>query len=202
MGLASGIHWPHAPSFLTTRVAAESPLTQSATLTELLTINDEYCGALMLRVCAVVIFVFQTAYFLNELNSANSRPATAGLHLFNIGVTCLAFGISFSPRLVRYWRGIVLATCWAVLGGTAAINAIRHEDIPLFIVVLLFSTGTGCLIPWSERWQAALNVFALASFAIVAALMSHDPFIYFRWLAILTGVAIAQLAAHLTALYR
>lgn len=203
MGLASGTHWPHARGGLTARAEVEAPATRSAGLTELLTINNEYWGALMLRVSAVVIFVFQTAYLLNELNSPNSRPATAGLHLFNAGVTCLAFGISLNAWLVRYWRGIVLAMCWAVIGGTAAINVIRNEDVPLFIVALLFATGTGRLIPWSERWQAALNIFALAAFAIGHALISAgDPFIYFRWLAILTSVAIAQLAAHLTTLYR
>ena len=93
--------------------------------------------------------------------------------------------------------------CWAVIGGTAAINVIRHEDVPLFIVALLFATGTGCLIPWSESWQAALNTFALAAFALNEALIpAHGPYVYFRWLGMLTGVTIAQLAAHLAGLYR
>ncbi len=176
---------------------------RSAALTELLTINNEYWGALMLRVGAVVIVVFQSAYLLNELSSPSDRSGTAALHLFNVGVSSLAFGVSFNAWLVRYWRQTVLVMCWAVIGGTAAINVIRHEDVPLFIVALLFSTGTGCLIPWSERWQAALNVFALAAFAADEALMSaQDPYIYFRWLGMLTAVTIAQLAAHLTGLYR
>ncbi len=169
----------------------------------LLTINDDDWGALMLGVSAVVIFVFQSAYLLNELTSPNYRPATVGLHLLNIGIAALAFGISFNAWLARYWRGTVLVMCWTVIGGTAAINVIRQEDVPLFIVALLFSTGTGCLIPWSERWQAALNVFALAAFATDEALIPvQDPYVYFRWLGMLTAVTIAQLAAHLTSLYR
>ncbi|MGH6879115.1 MAG: histidine kinase dimerization/phospho-acceptor domain-containing protein, partial [Rhizomicrobium sp.] len=203
MRFATSMRWPHSRNGSTPHAAAGAPATRSAGLTEPLTINNEYWGALMLRVAAVVIVVFQSAYLLNELSSSGDRSATAGLHLFNVGISSLAFGVSFNAWLARYWRETVLVMCWAVIGGTAAINIIRHEDVPLFIVALLFSTGTGCLIPWSERWQAALNVFALAAFAADEALMSaHDPYIYFRWLGMLTGVAIAQLAAHLTGLYR
>jgi two-component system sensor histidine kinase/response regulator len=203
MRLATEMHWPRSHNGSTPHAASKTPATRAAGLTQLLTINNEYWGALMLRVGAVVIVVFQSAYLLNELSSPGDRSATAGLHLFNVGVSSLAFGVSFNAWLVRYWRETVLVMCWAVIGGTAAINVIRHEDVPLFIVALLFSTGTGCLIPWSERWQAALNVFALAAFAADETLMSaHDPYIYFRWLGMLTGVTIAQLAAHLTGLYR
>ena len=203
MGLASEIRWPHSRNGSTPRAAAKAPATRSAGLTKLLTIDNEHWGALMLRVSAVVIVVFQTAYLLDELNAPDHWPAATGFHLFNIGVSSLALVITFNASLARYWRGIVLAMCWAVIGGTAAINVIRHEDLPLFIAALLFSTGTGCLIPWNERWQAALNVFALAAFAADEALIpAHDHYLYFRWLAVLTAVIIAQLAAHLTSLYR
>ena len=203
MGLASGIHWPHAREGSLASEAVDTPATRASGLTELLTVNNEYWGALMLRISTVVIFAFQTAYFVNELNSSGYRPVTAGLHLFNIGAACLALSISLNSWSMRYWRGTVLAMSWAVIAGTGAINVIRNEDIPLFAVTLLFATGTGCLIPWSERWQAALNIYALAAFTIDEALISvHDPLIYFRWLALLTAIVIAQLAAHLTALYR
>ncbi|HTJ08615.1 MAG TPA: response regulator [Candidatus Binataceae bacterium] len=203
MGLASGINWPHAREGLLAGEAVDAPAARASSLTELLTINNEYWGALILRISAAVIFAFQTAYFVNELNSSGYRPVTAGLHLFNIGAACLALSISLNGWSMRYWRGTVLAMSWAVIAGTAAINIIRNEDIPLFAVTLLFATGTGCLIPWSERWQAALNIYALAAFTVDEALISaHDPLIYFRWLALLTAIVIAQLAAHLTALYR
>ena len=35
-----------------------------------------------------------------------------------------------------------------------------------------------------------------------ALIAAQDPYVYFRWLGMLTGVAVAQLAAHLTGLYR
>ncbi|MGZ6227355.1 MAG: hypothetical protein ACXWNE_04445, partial [Candidatus Binataceae bacterium] len=182
MGLASGIHWPHAREGSLASEAVDTPATWASGLTELLTVNNEYWGALMLRISTVVIFAFQTAYFVNELNSSGYRPVTAGLHLFNIGAACLALSISLNSWSMRYWRGTVLAMSWAVIAGTGAINVIRNEDIPLFAVTLLFATGTGCLIPWSERWQAALNIYALAAFTIDEALISvHDPLIYFRW---------------------
>jgi hypothetical protein len=131
------------------------------------------------------------------------RPATLGLHLFNIVFACVALGVSFNAGLACYWRGIVLATCCAIIGGTTAISLIRHEDVPLFITALLFSTGTGCLIPWNERWQAALNIFALAAFAIDEALIpTHDPYLYYRWLGMLNGITIAQLSAYLAGVYR
>jgi PAS domain S-box-containing protein len=208
MGLISGMHWPPARGGPASRAAAEASVAHSAGFIEPLTISNEYWGALMLRLAALVIAVFQSAYFFNELSSPNQRPATPVWHLFNIGVAFLAFGISFNARLARYWRGVVLVMCWAVIGGTAAINVTRHEDVPLFIVALLFSTGSGCLIPWNERWQAALNVFALAAFALAAfalaesLISTHGSYLYFRWLGLLTAVTIGQLAAHLGGLYR
>jgi len=203
MGLATEMRWPRSRNGSTPHAATGAPTTPSAGLTELLTINNEQWGALMLRLSAAVIVVFQSAYLLDELTSSHFRAATAGLHLFNVGVASLAFGISFNAWLVRYWRGTVLVMCGTVIGVTAAINVVRHEDVPLFIVALLFSTGTGCLIPWSERWQAALNAFALGAFAVGEVLIPvHDPYLYFRWLGMLTAVTIAQLAAHLTGLYR
>ena len=83
MGLASEMRWPRSRNGSTPHAAAEAPATRSASLTELLTINNDEWGAVMLRVSAVVIVVFQSAYLLNELTSSNYRPATAGLHLFN-----------------------------------------------------------------------------------------------------------------------
>jgi PAS domain S-box-containing protein len=157
----------------------------------------------MLRVGALVMIVFQSGYLLNELESLDYRPATLGLHLFNIVFACVALGVSFNAGLARHWRGIVLATCCAVIGGTTAISLIRHEDVPLFITALLFSMGTGCLIPWNQRWQAALNIFALAAFALDEALIpAHDPYLYYRWLGMLNGITIAQLSAYLAGVYR
>ncbi|MGZ3620666.1 MAG: hypothetical protein ACXVAA_09205, partial [Candidatus Binataceae bacterium] len=61
MGLASGIHWPHAREGSLASEAVDTPATWASGLTELLTVNNEYWGALMLRISTVVIFAFQTA---------------------------------------------------------------------------------------------------------------------------------------------
>jgi two-component system, sensor histidine kinase and response regulator len=202
MGLVSGIHWPHARAASTPHEPAEAAASP-AQLKELSATGNEYWGARMLPVSAAIIVVFQSAYLLNELNSSGLNPGTGRIHLLNIGISVIAFVSSFNARSARHWRGTMLAMSWGVIGGTAAINVLRDEDVPLFIVALLFATGTGCLVPWSERWQAALNVFAVAAFAADEALIpAHDPYLYFRWLGMLTAVMIAQLAAHLTGLYR
>jgi hypothetical protein len=153
MGLASEMRWPHSSNASTPRQATDDPAALPIRSSDEWVVNDEYWAVLMLRVWALIIIVFQSAYLLNELESLDYRPMTLGLHLFNIGFACLALGVSFNARLARYWRGIVLTTCCAVIGGTTAISVIRHEDVPLFITALLFSTGTGCLIPWNERWR-------------------------------------------------
>jgi two-component system sensor histidine kinase/response regulator len=197
------MRWPHSPNGSTPHHAVDDPAALRTLVSEEWAVNDEYWAVLMLRVGALIIIVFQSGYLLNELKSLDYRPATLGLHLFNIVFACVALGVSYNAGLARYWRGIVLATCCAVIGGTTAISLIRHEDVPLFITALLFSTGTGCLIPWKERWQAALNVFALAAFALDEALIpAHDRYLYYRWLGMLNGVTIAQLAAYLAGVYR
>jgi PAS domain S-box-containing protein len=204
MGLVSGIRWFHLGGESLVREPAEEPaVTRTTALSELSTSDNERWGTLMLRVGSVIIAVCQSAYLFYELRSADYLPATLGLHLFNIGVAVLALGISFNVRVMRHWRGIALTMCGAVLGGTAAINILRHEDLPLFIAAMLFSTGAGCLVPWNVRWQTALNALALTAFAFNEALISaHDPYLYFRWLGMLSAVSIGQLAAHLADLYR
>ena len=203
MGLASEMRWPHSRNGSTPHQAVDGPAALPIRVSDEWAVNDEYWAILMLRVGALVIIVFQSGYLLNELESLDYWPATLGLHLSNIVFACVALGASFNAGLARHWRGIVLATSCAVIGGTTAISLIRHEDVPLFITALLFSMGTGCLIPWNERWQAALNIFALAAFALDEALIpAHDPYLYYRWLGMLNGVTIAQLSAYLAGVYR
>jgi signal transduction histidine kinase len=86
--------------------------------------------------------------------------------------------------------------------GTAA-NVIRHESVPMFIETMLLLVGAGALVPWDERRQAALGAFCLAAFAADQALAPMpDAYAHIRWLAMLGAVLVAQIAVHLSSLYR
>ena len=145
------------PRLRTNRLRRRPP----AQLKELSATGNEYWGARMLPVSAAIIVVFQSAYLLNELNSSGLNPGTGRDIIYSTSASPSLHSFRASmPGSARHWRGTMLAMSWGVIGGTAAINVLRHEDVPLFIVALLSATGTGRLVPWSERWQAALNVFA------------------------------------------
>ena len=124
MGLAAEIRWSRSRNGLVRHAAVEPPAKRPASLTELLTINNDVLGRLMVRVSAALIIGLSVRKSLRRTNLANiTAPRPAGLHLFNIGVAGLAFGISFNAWFAGYWRGsTVLVMCWAVTVGTAAIK--------------------------------------------------------------------------------
>jgi signal transduction histidine kinase len=114
-----------------------------------------------------------------------------------------AFGLSFCRWFASYWRALTLTLCLALVGLGTAANVIRHESVPMFVETMLLLVGAGALVPWDERRQAALGASCLAAFAADQALAPMpDAYAHIRWLAMLGAVLVAQIAVHLSSLYR
>ncbi|HEY2523521.1 MAG TPA: response regulator [Candidatus Binataceae bacterium] len=163
---------------------------------------------LTFRVGTLTIAFFQSAYITQAIYFAHpsvfaDKRAALGADLLIVILPLLAFGLSFWRWFASYWRALTLTLCIALVGLSAAANVIRHESVPMFVETMLLLVGAGALVPWDERRQAALGAFSLAAFAADQALgPAPDAYVYIRWLGMIGAAFVAQIAVHLTGLYR
>ena len=104
------------------------------------------------------------------------------------------FAFSFTAIFFRHWQRIAWICCaLAVING--AFGAVDRDGMIFCRSIVLFVLGTGALIPWSARWQAAFSFFCVAAFAVVlSGRRIHGAAMPIEWTAILTAIAIAQVA--------
>jgi signal transduction histidine kinase len=208
VGLAGQILGPNSTIDSPARAAPLEPAKTAESFDEEFAAGNLRWLLLTFRVGALTIALFQSAYIIEAVYFANpALPATSraafGADLLIAILPLAALGLSFSRWFEGHWRMLTLGLCIALVGLNAAANIVRHESVPMFIETLLLLVGTGALVPWSERWQGALGGFCLAAFAADQALAPiPDAYVHVRWLGILGAVLVAQIAVHLTGLYR
>jgi len=212
MGLAAQMLWRNWAADSPARAAPVEPAKATESLEATESFEEEFAAGnlrwllLTFRVGALTIALFQSAYIIETVYLASvsaSARAAFGADFLIATLPLVAFGLSFSRWFEGHWRTLTLGLCIALVGLNAAANVIRHESVPMFIETLLLLVGTGALVPWSERWQGALGGFCLAAFAADQALTPMpDAYAQVRWLGVSGAVVVAQIAVHLTGLYR
>ncbi len=134
--------------------------------------NSEWVSS-ALRAASLAIIVFQIGYaVLDGGEYPQTFARTLPLHIASMTLGVVALMATLSPRAMRNWRAIALAICSSILAITAWIAAINSDGDVLVASILLSFLGSGALIPWSPRWQAAFNVsgaLALLGYSMQAA---------------------------------
>ena len=151
----------------------------------------------ILRAGALAIIIFQMGYtLLDRVVNPLKFPRTAPMHILCIVVGLLAFAATLTSFARPYWRGLTLATCAAILTCMTCIAVIvGHFDV-LVASNLLFFLAAGTMIPWSPRWQAALEgwgVLGLLGYTMFRA--EPDPRIAVASTMVLGAALFAQLAS-------
>ena len=208
MGLAAQILWLHPATASSSRALPQEPARAVGSLDEGFT--DWHLRWLLLtfRVGTLAIALYQSAYITQAIYFAHlsvfaDSRAAFGADLLIVILPLFAFGLSFCRWFASYWRALTLTLCLALVGLGTAANVIRHESVPMFVETMLLLVGAGALVPWDERRQAALGASCLAAFAADQALAPMpDAYAHIRWLAMLGAVLVAQIAVHLSSLYR
>ena len=91
---------------------------------------------------------------------------TLPLHIASMALGVVALTTMLSPRAMRNWQALTLALFASIIACTARIAVINSDGDVLVKSLWLCFFGAGVLLPWSPRWQAALEaVGALALFA-------------------------------------
>jgi PAS domain S-box-containing protein len=165
--------------------------------------NTEWVSSI-LRAAALAILAFQIGYtLLDGVEYPQTFARTLPLHIASMALALLAVIATFSPRAMRNWRAIALAICASILVITAWIGAINSDGDVLVASILLSFLGSGALIPWSPRWQAAFNASgALALLGYSTHTTDPNPRIAISWLMLLSAALLSQLSAALGTRYR
>ena len=165
--------------------------------------NTEWVSSI-LRAASIATIAFQMGYtLLDRVEYPQTFARTLPLHIASITLGLVAGVATLSPRAMRNWRAIALAICSSILAITAWIGAINSDDDVLVASILLSFLGSGTLIPWNPRWQAALNVSgALALLGYQAQTADPNPRIAISWTMLLSAALLSQLSAVLGARYR
>ena len=165
--------------------------------------NTEWVSSI-LRAASLAILAFQIGYtVLDGVEYPLTFARTLPLHIASITLGLVAVMATLAPLAMRNWRAIALAICASILVITAWIGAIDSDDDVLVASILLFFLGSGTLIPWNPRWQAALNVSgALALLGYQMQTPDPNPRIAISWTMLLSAALLSQLSAVLGARYR
>ncbi len=165
--------------------------------------NSEWVSSI-LRAASIAITAFQIGYtVLDAVEYPQTFARTMPLHIASMALGLVAIMATLSPRAMRNWRAIALAICASILAITAGIGAINSDGDVLVASILLSFLGSGALIPWSPRWQAAFNVSgALALLGYSMQTADPNPRIALSWTMLMSAALLSQLSAVHATRYR
>jgi PAS domain S-box-containing protein len=198
---------PGIAAALTDRIAVEpagAARSSDDTMTRMMDGDDFAWVSSIMRTGSLTVIAFQIGYTIfdrveHPLTFANTSP----LHIACITIGLIALATALSPRALRNWRAIWLLIFTAILACTTRMSVIDGDcDVLVTSIVLLFFSA-GALVPWSPRWQAALE--ASGAIAMLGYSMhSADPrsSLTIDWTTVLTALVLSQFIAVLGARVR
>ncbi len=158
--------------------------------------NSEWVSS-VLRAASLAIIAFQIGYtVLDGGEYPQTFARTLPLHIASMTLGVVAFMATLSPHAMRNWRAIALAIGASILAITAWIAAINSDGDVLGATIMLSFLGSGALIPWSPRWQAAFNfsgALALLGYSMQAT--GPDSRLAIAWMVLVSAALLSQLSA-------
>ncbi len=129
-------------------------------MTRVIDDGDDLAGvSSTLRTGALAIIALQIGYMvLGRVVYPQNFARTSPFHFASITLGLIALATALSPRAMRNWRAISLLVFTAIIASTAFMTVIDGDCDPLVASIVLFSFGAGAMLPWSPRWQVALEV--------------------------------------------
>ncbi len=128
---------------------------------------------------------------------------TLPLHIASMTLALIAFLLTLSGQAMRNWRAITLVGCSSILACTVWIGIIDGERHELVGSIVLLFFGAGALIPWSPRWQAALEaagVLAWTGYSIQSA--DSNSKLAVSWMLVLGAALLSELSSVHSSRYR
>jgi signal transduction histidine kinase len=121
-----------------------------------------------------------------------SAPGT-GAHWLILGVTCLLFGLVWTPVFRRRWKIWILLYNLFLIEMFFVISRQTGDPESRFIVVMLCPLATASFVSWGTRWQLAMAVTAVLGYAVGEHFVPIDnPFAMYRWMGLAAAVVFSQ----------
>jgi len=159
--------------------------------------DDSARMAPLFRASASALIAFQIGYtVLDRVEYPLTFAKTSPLHIANMAVALVALMVTLSPRATRHWRPLALAICAVTIAGTAWIAAIDGDSDVLVASIVLFFFSGGALLPWSPRWQTAVE--AIGALALLGcSIQAADPGSRFAiaWMTLAGAAVLSQLSS-------
>jgi K+-sensing histidine kinase KdpD len=144
---------------------------------------------------AVGIFML-LAYLAYDQQVRGGNAPGAGLHWLTLAATCLFFGMTWTRWFKRRWKSWVLLFILLVISMFVLISRATGNPESRFIAIMLCPLVTAAFVIWGTRWQFAMAVMALLSYAAAQYLVPiATPYGIYRWMGLIAAVILAQYAA-------
>ncbi|MGH7925851.1 MAG: PAS domain S-box protein [Candidatus Binatus sp.] len=158
----------------------------------------------MVRAGASATIAFQIGYtILDRAEYPLTFARTSPLHIASVTLGVIALAASLSPRAMRNWRGFLLVINTAIIASTAWIAVINGDSNVLVATILLFFFASGALLPWSTRWQTALEAGGtIAMLGYSMRTPDPNPRIAIAWTIVVSAAILAHLSAVVGGRYR
>jgi PAS domain S-box-containing protein len=158
----------------------------------------------VLRPCLYAIIAFEIGYTaLDRGEYPQTFAITLPLHIASVTFGLAALIATLSPPAMRNWRAITLILFSSLLASAVSIAVVNRDSDMLVASLLLFFFGAGTLLPWTARWQAALEgIGATGLLAYSSQTADPNPRIGIAWMVLVSGALLSQLSAVLSVRYR
>ncbi len=149
--------------------------------------------------CAVSLAVIAVQIGYTVLDAAEHQQMfarTLPLHIASMALGLVALMTTLSPRAMRNWQALTLALFASIIASTAWIAVINSDGDVLVKSLWLCFFGAGVLLPWSPRWQAALEaVGALALLAYSTQTSDPNSHLAVAWTMLAGAALLSQLSS-------
>jgi signal transduction histidine kinase len=141
---------------------------------------------------ALAIFLL-LAYLVYDQQVRGVNSPGMGLHWLILGATCLFFGLSWTRWFKHRWKFWVLLFALFLFGMFILISRVTGDPEARFLAIMLCPVATAAFVSWDARWQFAMAVMALLSYAAGEYLVPIEtPYGVHRWTGLIAAVTIAQ----------
>ena len=189
----------NASARLTAKFAIESVSGNGATPTVATGADHDSTLVLlpMLRAGSLALVAFQIAYtVLDRVEYPLTFARTAPLHIASVVVGLIALTITLSSRTTRNWRAFSILVYALIIAGAARIAVLNSDSDVLVALIVLFFFGGGALLPWSPRWQAALEAIgAIALLGYSRAAAAPDSREAIAWMTLASAAVLSHVSS-------
>jgi two-component system sensor histidine kinase/response regulator len=140
----------------------------------------------------VILILLEAANLLAIVTLEPRWLAAAKLFCtFELVVTIAVFSSTFFDWFEHHWRGAAMALCLAVILSHTMLSVAMHKDEQALVALFVILMSAALLVPWSPRWQGALSLAALVSFALVFLTGAIEREGLQRWMILAVTMAFA-----------